>query len=150
SGGDPRATYGFIELRDRASGGEAKGHIVRVPYRLGRHAKKTLRSGSRGKISRDDARAYLCAILDAGGGAARLRGDDRGELALAKLIGARARDVYGAAAAEWPHPGRSPVHDVRVAARRLREALELASPLADPARWKQAVRRVKRLHSALG
>ena len=76
--------------------------------------------------------------------------DDCGADVFESLVLERSRDVYLPPSGPWPDDPTDMVHDVRVASRRLVEALDLARPLLKPARHARLVRDAKRLRKALG
>lgn len=71
------------------------------------------------------------------------------EMAL-RLLLPRARRVYEPSIAPWPENTEDLVHDVRVASRRLVEALSLLKPILPARRVKKVERRLKMLRRALG
>src|SRR5947209_4297936 len=72
------------------------------------------------------------------------------ELLPLKLIGHRAHQVYAAAAEPWPEDSVELIHDLRVATRRLREGLAMASPLLHRKKVRRADRRAQKLGRVLG
>lgn len=76
--------------------------------------------------------------------------DDRDATLLNKLLYPHVVDAYLLAARPWPEDTEELVHDVRVASRRLVEALALASPLLPAKGRKRAEKHAKALRRALG
>lgn len=68
----------------------------------------------------------------------------------ARVIEARADDVLSHAAGVLDLSDVEPVHDMRVATRRLRAAMEMFEPCFPPKRYRRARKRVKALADALG
>lgn len=75
---------------------------------------------------------------------------DRGQLLLDNLLRPRVRRVYIDAARPWPEPSEDLVHDLRVASRRLVEALAVIRPLIGKAECKAVQAPAKALRQALG
>jgi CHAD domain-containing protein len=75
---------------------------------------------------------------------------DSGSALLLKLLGHRAHQVYTEAAKPWPEDSVELVHDLRVATRRMREALAIARPLVDGKKADRADRRARKLGRVLG
>jgi CHAD domain-containing protein len=71
-------------------------------------------------------------------------------LAAARVVGARAEEVFEHSAGVLDLGDIEPVHDMRVATRRLRAALEVFAPCFPRKRHRKALRRVKGLADALG
>lgn len=71
-------------------------------------------------------------------------------LAAARVVEVRAAEVFEHAAGVLDLDDVEPVHDMRVATRRLRAALEVFEPCFPRKRHRKAVRRVKALADALG
>lgn len=94
----------------------------------------------------DDARARLEAPQPPLVMSASARGPD----ALRPLLLPRIADVYFEATAPWPEDDVDRVHDVRVATRRLRAALAVATPLLGAHAARGARARVEALGDALG
>lgn len=97
----------------------------------------------------DDRRVLLFRLL---GGAEPepLAPDDAGAQLLDRLLLPRLRKVYRDAAKPWPEDTEDLVHDVRVASRRLVEALALVRPVVGKKRARRAMRKAKQLRKALG
>lgn len=76
--------------------------------------------------------------------------DARGQPLLEALLRGRARAAYLPAAAPWPEQPARLVHDVRVATRRLSEALALAAPMVGTKRARRARAGARRLRRTLG
>ena len=70
--------------------------------------------------------------------------------AAARIVRVRAAEVFAQAEGVLDLDDVEPLHDMRVATRRLRAALEICAPCFPPKRHRQALRRVKRLADALG
>jgi CHAD domain-containing protein len=70
--------------------------------------------------------------------------------AAARVIGARAEEVFAQASGVLEVGDPEPVHDMRVATRRLRAALEIFEPCFPRKRRRKALKRVKALADALG
>lgn len=75
---------------------------------------------------------------------------DRGQLLLDNLLRPRVRRVYIEAARPWPEPSEDLVHDLRVASRRLVEALALIRPMIGKVECKAVQGPAKALRQALG
>ena len=71
-------------------------------------------------------------------------------LAAARVVEWRAEEVFAHAAGVLDLEDVERVHDMRVATRRLRAALEIFEPCFPPEQFGQALRDVKRLADALG
>jgi CHAD domain-containing protein len=71
-------------------------------------------------------------------------------LAAAQVVGVRAAEVFEHSAGVLDLDDVEPVHDMRVATRRLRAALEIFEPCFPRKRYRKALRRVKALADALG
>jgi CHAD domain-containing protein len=76
--------------------------------------------------------------------------DDPYALAAAKIVAVRSREVADQAAGVLDVSDIERVHDMRVATRRLRAALEVFEPCFPPKRFRAALREVKELADALG
>lgn len=70
--------------------------------------------------------------------------------AAARVVGVRAEEVFARADGVLDLEDVEPVHDMRVATRRLRAALEVFEPCFPPKRYRKALKRVKALADALG
>lgn len=70
--------------------------------------------------------------------------------AAARTVAVRARELFGHAEGVLDTSDIERVHDMRVATRRLRAALEIYEPCFDRRQFKPALRDVKRLADALG
>lgn len=70
--------------------------------------------------------------------------------AAARVVEVRAEEVFEHSAMVLDLGDVEPVHDMRVATRRLRAALEVFEPCFPAKRWRKALKRVKRLADALG
>lgn len=66
------------------------------------------------------------------------------------MVEVRAEEVLEHSARVLDLSDVEPVHDMRVATRRLRAALEVFEPCFPAKRWRKALKRVKRLADALG
>jgi CHAD domain-containing protein len=95
----------------------------------------------------DNLRAFLD---EHGQKLAAVTHEDSGTPLLLKLIGHRTHQVYAIASQPWPADSVDLVHDLRVATRRLREALAIASPLIDARKAARADRRAQKLGRKLG
>lgn len=71
-------------------------------------------------------------------------------LAAARVVEVRSGEVFGHAGGVLDLEDIEPLHDMRVATRRLRAALEVFRPCFPRKRYKGALRRVKALADALG
>jgi CHAD domain-containing protein len=71
-------------------------------------------------------------------------------LAAARVVEARAKEVFEQSSGVLDVGDVERVHDMRVATRRLRAALEIFEPCFPRKRWRKALKRVKRLADALG
>jgi CHAD domain-containing protein len=71
-------------------------------------------------------------------------------LAAAKAVEARAADLFAHSDGVLDVEDIEPLHDMRVASRRLRAVLEIFRPCFPGKRYKRALTRVKRLADALG
>lgn len=81
---------------------------------------------------------------------APLAAGDAGAELIARLLEPRVHAVYARALEPWPEDPTELVHDLRVATRRLREALALARPLLPAEETRAADRRAQRFGRALG
>lgn len=79
-----------------------------------------------------------------------LSADDPYALAAAKIVDVRARELFDNAHGVLDIRDIERVHDMRVASRRLRAALEIFSPCFPPKELKAALSEVKELADALG
>jgi CHAD domain-containing protein len=79
-----------------------------------------------------------------------LRCEDSYELAAAKVVAVRAAELAEHSAGVLDTDDIERVHDMRVATRRLRAALEVFEPCFPPKRHRRALKDVKRLADALG
>lgn len=70
--------------------------------------------------------------------------------AAARVVEVRAAEVFEHAGGVLDMDDIEPVHDMRVATRRLRAALEIFEPCFPPKRHRKALKRVKALADALG
>jgi CHAD domain-containing protein len=71
-------------------------------------------------------------------------------VAAARAVEVRAAEVFEQAHGVLDHTDPERVHDMRVATRRLRAALEIFDPCFPPKRRRKALKRVKALADALG
>jgi len=71
-------------------------------------------------------------------------------VAAAKVVRVRTKEVLAHADGVLDIGEPERVHDMRVATRRLRAALEIFEPCFPPKRWRKALKRVKVLADALG
>ncbi len=71
-------------------------------------------------------------------------------LAAARVVEARATEVFDQSSGVLDLDDVERVHDMRVATRRLRAALELFEECFPPKRWRKALKRVRALADALG
>jgi CHAD domain-containing protein len=71
-------------------------------------------------------------------------------VAAARVVGARAEEVFAQADGILDVKDPERVHDMRVATRRLRAALEIFAPCFPRKRWRKALKRVKAMADALG
>jgi CHAD domain-containing protein len=71
-------------------------------------------------------------------------------LAAVRVVEARAEEVFEQSSGVLDLDDVERVHDMRVATRRLRAALEIFEPCFPRKRWRKALKRVKRLADALG
>jgi CHAD domain-containing protein len=76
--------------------------------------------------------------------------EERFSLAAARVIEARAAEVFEHARGVLDLDDFEPVHDMRVATRRLRAAMEVFEPCFPRKRFRKALKRVKALADALG
>lgn len=76
--------------------------------------------------------------------------DDLYAVAAARIVAVRSREVADHAAGVLDVSDIERVHDMRVATRRLRAALEVFEPCFPPKRFRAALREVKELADALG
>src|SRR5688500_17154988 len=79
-----------------------------------------------------------------------LAADDDYAAAAAKIVGTRAREVADHAHGVLDVADIEPVHDMRVATRRLRAALEIFEPCFPPKEFGAALAQVKAIADALG
>jgi len=70
--------------------------------------------------------------------------------AAARIVAVRAEEVFAHADGVLDVEDPERLHDMRVATRRLRAALEICEPCFPPKRHRKALKRVKRLADALG
>lgn len=70
--------------------------------------------------------------------------------AAARIVSVRAEEVFAQADGVLDLDEPEHLHDMRVATRRLRAALEVCEPCFPPKRFRKALKRVKRLADALG
>ncbi len=96
-----------------------------------------------------DRRTLLATLLGAPAEAPSSP-DLTGTPLLLALLAQRTQDVYGAAAGLVADDAEAWVHDIRVATRRLSEAMALAAPLLPQKSTEKVLRRAKRLRTALG
>jgi CHAD domain-containing protein len=71
-------------------------------------------------------------------------------LAAARVVEARAKEVFEQSSGVLDLDDVERVHDMRVATRRLRAALEIFDSCFPRKRWRKALKRVKKLADALG
>jgi CHAD domain-containing protein len=71
-------------------------------------------------------------------------------LAAAQVVEARSREVFEQSSGVLDLDDVERVHDMRVATRRLRAALEIFEPCFPRKPWRKALKRVKKLADALG
>lgn len=71
-------------------------------------------------------------------------------LAAKRVVKVRSKEVFAQAEGVLDLSDVEPVHDMRVATRRLRAALEIFEPCFPHKRWRKALKRVKALADALG
>ncbi len=71
-------------------------------------------------------------------------------VAAAQVVEVRSEEVFEQASGVLDLDDVERVHDMRVATRRLRAALEILEPCFPPKRWRKALKRVKALADALG
>lgn len=76
--------------------------------------------------------------------------DEEFAAAAARIVRVRAAEVFAQAEGVLDLDDVEPLHDMRVATRRLRAALEICAPCFPPKRHRKALKRVKRLADALG
>ena len=76
--------------------------------------------------------------------------DEPFELAAAKVVDVRAAEVFAYAEGVLGTEDIEPLHDMRVASRRLRAALEVFRPCFPKKRFKAAIKPLKELADALG
>jgi len=67
-----------------------------------------------------------------------------------RVVGVRAEEVFAHSAGVLDMDDIEPLHDMRVATRRLRAALEVYAPCFPAKRHRKALKRVKKLADALG
>ena len=67
-----------------------------------------------------------------------------------RVVGVRAEEVFAHSAGVLDMDDIEPLHDMRVATRRLRAALEVYAPCFPSKRHRKALKRVKKLADALG
>lgn len=70
--------------------------------------------------------------------------------AAARIVRVRTAEVFAHSKGVLDLDDVEPLHDMRVATRRLRAALEICAPCFPPKRHRKALKRVKRLADALG
>lgn len=70
--------------------------------------------------------------------------------AAARIVRVRAAEVFSRSEGVLDLDDAEPLHDMRVATRRLRAALEICAPCFPPKRHRKALKRVERLADALG
>lgn len=70
--------------------------------------------------------------------------------AAARVVAARSQELFEQSAGVLDLDDVERVHDMRVATRRLRAALELFEACFPPKRWRKALKRVRALADALG
>ncbi|MFO0725696.1 MAG: CHAD domain-containing protein [Myxococcota bacterium] len=135
--GDPRARFAVLDL-DAPTGAE----LVYVPYPLQPLAEGPLSEASQ---------RYLVHLLSAPAGEPRKVGaDHRGPDAVARLISRRTAQTFGPGSQRWPQDDVELVHDVRVASRRLRAALEIARHLLPSKPYRRAKEHVAQYGRDLG
>jgi CHAD domain-containing protein len=147
--GDPRASFVLVDV---APDREPTAEIVRVPYALRKNV-RAMRIAQRKKlVTSRMTNDYFKAQLEGAGRdrPERLAPNDAGSALLVKLLAHRTHQVYAAAARDWPEDSVELVHDLRVATRRLREALAVIRPLVGKKRWARMDRRAQKLGRALG
>ena len=76
--------------------------------------------------------------------------DEAFAAAAARIVSVRAAEVFEHAEGVLGVEDIEPLHDMRVATRRLRAALEICAPCFPAKRHRKALKRVKRLADALG
>lgn len=146
--GDPRAAFALVRAEPHQ---EATAEIVTVPYPLLRNVRATKRLAKKGLISKKVEIDYLLSLL--GNGAPRLEPlapDDSGATLLVKLLAHRAHAVYARGSHEWPQDSDELVHDLRVASRRLREAVAIARRVLGKRIHRKIADRAQELGRALG
>jgi CHAD domain-containing protein len=148
--GDPRASFALVITAD------GKPPIVehgRVPYALRKTTRAMLRRIDRSLADPKSGLEYLRGLL---GDKALidkdppLSADLKGADLTIALLATRIHRVYGIASLDWPDDDVEHVHDLRVATRRLREALMLASGVLPKKSVEKANRRARDLGRALG
>lgn len=148
--GDPRATFALVRTREGEPPVVEHGHVA---YALKKTVRSMLRRADRAKVEPKQALEYLRGLL---GDKQLIDGDPplsaelkSTDLTIA-LLATRIHRVYGIASLDWPDDDVEHVHDLRVATRRLREALALAAPLLPKKRVAQINRRARDFGRALG
>lgn len=148
--GDPRATFALVRTQD---GEPPVVEHVRVPYALKKTVRSMLRRADRGQVEPKQALEYLRGLLgdkELITGDPPLSGAMKGADLTVALLATRIHRVYGIASLDWPDDDVEHVHDLRVATRRLREALALAAPLFRRKKVAQINRRARDFGRALG
>jgi protein phosphatase len=147
--GDPRASFVLVDV---APDREPTAEIVRVPYSLRKNVRAMRRAEKKKLVTGRMVNEYFAALLEGAGRDAptRLEPTDSGSALTVKLLAHRAHRVFAAAAGEWPADSMELVHDLRVATRRLREALAIARPLLPKRLADRIDRRAQKLGRVLG
>lgn len=147
-GGDPRASIALVLLEAEP---ELRAWIERVPYELGPVIAGAARELAPHRPGKKAARRFLRSLLGKDAGSLEpLQASDSGVDAVVKLLAPRIRDVYRRATEKAALDAVEGVHQIRVATRRLRAALSLASGLMPQADSKRARERLSVLASHLG
>lgn len=122
------------------------------PFALDETVRELRRSAKRGEPSGSHVRERFSRLFAAPDPTSpiRLVPSDGGETLLEKLLVERARALYVPASSPWPEDDVDLVHDLRVAARRLRESLAIGRPLIRPRAARRTDQRIRKLARALG
>lgn len=148
--GDPRASFSLITIADGAS---PRLEHIHVGYAVTKTARAMFKKADRGGVEPKQALDYLRGLL---GDEKRIGKDPKlapelagSELSVA-LLATRIHKVYGLGSLDWPDDDVEHVHDLRVATRRMREAMAIASRILPEKRVRRANRRARSLGRAFG
>lgn len=142
-GDDPRARWLQLDLPDR---GVPEAQLLRVPFPLRRELERVERLVAKGELDRRSGVVYARQRLGRRRGAGRPTGSPASAMPVLVDL---ARAVYRPMSGRWPDDDVPVVHEVRVATRRLQEALQLLQSTPGAQRAPAAIRRLRVLRRRL-